>query len=356
MTSAEKDTRRVSESIDRMMPGALRAVLDGLLPAPVKDLVRSAIRSRPVQSLDRLLERRAERRLRQGKRVVPAAEIRAALDRLPLPDDAVVFVHSGLSRLGFVEGGVAAVAAALRGAVVEARGGTVAVPAFSMTAEAADIRRGGGVFDVRSTPSETGRIAELLRCAPDARRSLHPTHSVAAIGPRAAWLVADHHRDRRSFGPLSPFARLIEADGFVLGLGVDLGPVTFYHVIEDLGPFPIEVYTPQSPITATCRDERGALLEMQFMAHDPAVSANRIDKPAGAAIRAYITTVLEHAAGLSWHAVGDGRMWLIRARRFYDCLTQLTEHGVTIYASAEQVRGFPPPASLLPPPTSDRER
>jgi aminoglycoside 3-N-acetyltransferase len=157
------------------------------------------------------------------------AETRAAFDRLPLPNHAVVFMHSSMSRLGYVEGGVATVVSALRGAVVEARDGTVAVPTFSMRGGMAETLRAGEIFDVRNTPSGTGRITELIRKQPDARRSLHPTHSVAAIGPRAARLVEAHHRDRRSFGPLSPFARLIEADGYILGLGVDLGPVTFYH-------------------------------------------------------------------------------------------------------------------------------
>src|SRR5206468_365221 len=120
--------------------------------------------------------------------------------------------------------------------------------------------------------------------------SLHPTHSVAAVGPRASWLVDGHHLDTRAFGRYSPFGRLIEADGFILGLGIDLGPVTFYHVLEDLGAFPTNVYTSDSPIAATCVDERGRRVELKVMAHDPVASVTRIDKPNGMAIRSYMTT------------------------------------------------------------------
>jgi aminoglycoside 3-N-acetyltransferase len=49
----------------------------------------------------------------------------------------------------------------------------------------ADTLRAGEIFDVRNTPSGMGRIAEFIRKHSDARRSLHPTHSVSAIGARA---------------------------------------------------------------------------------------------------------------------------------------------------------------------------
>jgi aminoglycoside 3-N-acetyltransferase len=258
-----------------------------------------------------------------------------------------------MSNLGYVEGGAASVVTALRDVIVEKRDGTIAVPTFSMSGGMADTLRDGQVFDLRNTPSGTGRITELVRLQPDARRSLHPTHSVSAVGPQAAWLVAGHHRDPYTFGSSSPFARLIECDGFLLGLGVDLGPVTFYHVVEDCGAFPINVYSGDSPISAICLDECGNPVELKVMAHDPSISITRIDRANGEAIRSYMTTVFENAAGLTWYGVGDGRMWLVSARRLYECLERLKDRGITIYASAEDVTSLPPAASVLhPAPTS----
>ena len=40
-------------------------------------------------------------------------------------------------------------------------------------------------------------------------------------------------------------------------------------------------------------------------------------------------------------------MWLIAARRYYDCLEQLKDRGITIYATADQVAALPVPASVL---------
>ncbi|MGO9946472.1 MAG: AAC(3) family N-acetyltransferase, partial [Steroidobacteraceae bacterium] len=146
---------------------------------------------------------------------------------------------------------------------------------------------------------------------------------------------------------------LIDSDGFILGLGVDLGPVTFYHVLEDIGAFPFSVYTDDSPIPATCVDQYGRRTELRFMAHDPSASLTRIDKPNGTAIRSYMTTVFENAAGLTWYKIGDGRMWLVSARRLYECLDRLKDRGITIYATAEDVASFLPAASVLRPFSTD---
>jgi aminoglycoside 3-N-acetyltransferase len=256
-------------------------------------------------------------------------------------------VHSSMSRLGYVEGGAATIVAGLHNVIVQDRNGTLAVPTFTMSGGMADTLRVGGVFDLRNTPSGTGRITEIIRQHPGAVRSLHPTHSVSAVGARAGWLTEAHHHDSRSFGAVSPLGRLIEADGFVLGLGIDLGPVTFVHTVEDLSDFPISVYTADSPIAAVCRDGNGRDVDVKVMAHDPAASATRIDRPNGVAIRSYITAVLENFAGLKWYKLGDGRMWLVPARRYYECLEQLKDRGITIYATADEVALFPPPVSVL---------
>ncbi|HLB76658.1 MAG TPA: AAC(3) family N-acetyltransferase, partial [Candidatus Dormibacteraeota bacterium] len=52
---------------------------------------------------------------------------------------------------------------------------------------------------------------EYVRRLPQAVRSLHPAKSVAAVGPRAAELLADHARSQLPFDIHSPFHKLIAA-------------------------------------------------------------------------------------------------------------------------------------------------
>jgi hypothetical protein len=38
--------------------------------------------------------------------------------------------------------------------------------------------------------------------------------------------------------------------------------------------------------------------------------------------------------------------WLVSGRRFYDCIEQLSERRITIYATADEVASFPPSPCL----------
>jgi aminoglycoside 3-N-acetyltransferase len=66
---------------------------------------------------------------------------------------------------------------------------------------------------------------------PAAVRSLHPTHSVAAIGPRAAE-YCDGHLEAGVWAQESPIGRLIHGGGYILSLGVTHESSTAYHVAE----------------------------------------------------------------------------------------------------------------------------
>ena len=102
----------------------------------------------------------------------------------------------------------------------------------------------GDVFDVKRSPTSMGLLPELARRLPGARRSLHPTHSVSAVGPEAEELVSTHHEDIYPCGPLSPYGKLAEKGGVVLGLGVNTDIITQLHSAEDAlkNDFPVDIY------------------------------------------------------------------------------------------------------------------
>lgn len=80
-------------------------------------------------------------------------------------------------------------------------------------------------------------LTEYLRTTPGACRSANPEASMAAIGPKAGWLTADHRLDY-GFGPGSPLEKLCEAGGEVLLLGTPLDTVTLLHYAESLADVP----------------------------------------------------------------------------------------------------------------------
>lgn len=150
------------------------------------------------------------------------------LRALGVREGGVLLVHSSLRALGYVEGGPETVVRALLAALGSE--GTLLMPALSYE----HVTPERPVFDVRHTLSNVGVIPEYFRLRPGTRRSVHPTHSVCAVGPRTAELLDEHPLDDTPCGPHSPFRKLRDVGGQLLLLGCGLHPNTSFHAIEEL--------------------------------------------------------------------------------------------------------------------------
>ena len=84
---------------------------------------------------------------------------------------------------------------------------------------------------------EHGRVPEALRTWPRARHSGHPEAGVAAVGPAAEVLTAEHPYDD-AYGAGTPYARLVELGGQVAVLGAPLDTVTIVHHAEAIAEVP----------------------------------------------------------------------------------------------------------------------
>lgn len=305
------------------------------------DRVKNAVRPVVGDLPDRFHRRQRVRELEASRTTQSLEGLVVELDRLPIRRGAAVLVHSSLKALGYVSGGAETVVEALIGAIVERRGGTVMLPTFSIDGSMHRTLTSDREFDQRATPSNLGAIPEAFRRHPRVKRSLHPTHSLAAIGPDAAMLVEGHHLSGSSFGEGSPMAKLLAADGYLLGLGTDLGRVTFYHCLEEIEEaFPVDIYTPDSPIDVACRGDDGQVHQLSISAHAPMIARRRIDQPDNQALRTFFQDCFEVQAGLTWHGVGEARAWLIEAGRLYAEIKRLMQAGVTIYSSPSDLEVY----------------
>lgn len=84
---------------------------------------------------------------------------------------------------------------------------------------------------------DNGAFPEMLRTTPGALRSANPGASVAALGGRAEWFVADHALDY-GYGTDSPFGKLVLAGGKTMLLGAPRDTLTVMHHAEHLAPIP----------------------------------------------------------------------------------------------------------------------
>jgi hypothetical protein len=117
-------------------------------------------------------------------------------------------------------------------------------------------------FDVRRTPSQMGLVTELFRRSPGVTRSLHPTHSVCALGPVATELLATHHLSEWACGKLSPFGIMGRHQTTILGLGTEYyRSLTQVHAMEevlaDRFPVPRE---PEEPVHVELVERTGRVL------------------------------------------------------------------------------------------------
>lgn len=97
-------------------------------------------------------------------------------------------------------------------------------------------------YDPEETPCTTGIIPETFRKRPGVIRSLHPVHSIAAIGLKAQEITSAG--DGRS---LSGWKVLLELDGYVLLIGVGLEVCTAMHLAESMVKFPKHILDKITP-------------------------------------------------------------------------------------------------------------
>lgn len=196
------------------------------------------------------------------------------LRTLGIKEGEIILLHSSLSSLGWVSGGAETVVHALLDTLSGT--GTLVVP--SHTGDNSDpgtwqspavpeewhakIRDTMPGYDARTTRTfRMGAIVETVRTWPGAARSAHPQTSFAAVGCKAAELVADHSVGCR-FGEESPIARLEAANARILLLGVGFQRCTAFHLAE------CRVSTTQEDVSfAVCTPHGREWMTVQDTAH-----------------------------------------------------------------------------------------
>ncbi len=198
--------------------------------------------------------------------LVTRADIARGLSALGVVPGNALLIHSSLSSFGDVEGGADTVidgavdAVSFNGAIV----GTVMVP--TLTGHPDLSPNNPPHIDMRSTPCWTGLIPETLRKRHEAVRSIHPTHSCAAIGNhRAREFTSRHEWSPTPCGVLSPYYRLAAAGGKVVMMGCGLESCTLFHTVEELAN--VDYHLQPEVSHGSCIDADGNRIETPCRLH-----------------------------------------------------------------------------------------
>ena len=164
------------------------------------------------------------------------------VDQLGVTTGSVVFVHSSLDGLNINFLGFKILSILL---IIVGTGGTLLFPTSHLRGRAEDFLKKGVLFDVNHSPTKMGIIPEFARRHKNAYRSLHPTHSVVAIGKYAKELISSHSESIHPCDRKSPYFKIIKYNPIIIGLGVSTSRLTYLNCVEDVleKEFPVKTRT-----------------------------------------------------------------------------------------------------------------
>lgn len=270
-------------------------------------------------------QRLAQHVARKQRTKVQLSDVVLELERFEFGTD--IMVHGSISNIGKMDRPVPALVDELL-RLTDIEHNTLLVPALPYNTTMKEYLDGLTGFDIRNAKNAMGAISNLVMAMPGAQRSLHPTHSVAALGPKALEYTQDHQLDATPFGPHSPYAKLTMRRGKILLFGVGLNSVTCFHVYEDLlgTDCPMQVYLPDR-YTVPCTDQQGREISLSTVAHNPQLSAVRDCERA--------RPWLEKAGAIRSVPLGESELCIIDAWLFTRTLLEHLKKGESIYGKVK---------------------
>lgn len=178
----------------------------------------------------------------------------------------------------------------------------------------------GKAMNVRRSPSMMGLVSEVFRRSSGVLRSLSATHPLLAWGKDAQAFLAGHAQTDKPFGAASPFARLVERDGLLLGYDAPFSTFTFTHFVEDqlADTLAVSLYSPE-PLRGLVIDADGVEHEQRL--YVLSAEANRLRR------EERLVSHLQAEGTLHDCRIGNSRLIWIRAADLLAGARQLAHNG-----------------------------
>jgi len=172
-----------------------------------------------------------------------------------------VMVHSSLSVCGHILGGPRKIVEVLRTWVGNR---DLVMPTHTYCYPEADGTT--PQFNPSVTPSRVGVISDIFWRQANVVRSLHPTHSIACLGPGAQNLCAGHESCDTPCGHGTPYEKMVAQDFSVLMFAVSMRFYTLFYTAEDAAHV-AHLYEP-APYRLQVVNPMGKVLEIVMRRHD----------------------------------------------------------------------------------------
>lgn len=294
----------------------MKSIIKRFLPKFVKDeLIR--------------LRKKRQKNILESTNPTTINDIKSSLTNLGVQQGDCILLHSSLKSVGYLSRG----AHDLLDAFIEtiAPTGTLVAPTYPLLGTMLNTCNDPSyIFDPAVTSSTVGAVPSTFLSYEGIFRSLHPTHSMSAVGPAAERITKDHHIDDKTYGINSPWNKIIGENGKIVGVGISLAWHTIYHHVEDMmgDSFPIKVNVNER-YNVKCKTSKGELINVVVNPLDPNIAKTRIEK--NPFILQYLTEICEHTKIIRYGYIGAAKTWIVNANEFCNLLIKLATIGITIY-------------------------
>lgn len=252
--------------------------------------------------------------------IVSEQEVADAFASLGIRGD--VMVHSSLVHIGNIKGKHKPIVKALQEHVLS-KGNTVLAIAIPVKGSTEEYLQTISRFD-KDAPIAMGVISTYFAKQEGAFRSLNPTHSIVALGPRAEEYTIEHHLDKTPFTEKSPYYKLLEHSGGVLMIGAAIKHLTLCHIVEDmLGDlYPQRVYGKKEYLVDIYREET-CIYHGHYKAHSKWGGALRVPD--------YVQSQIMRLPSTKVVSIGGAEILYINARDAVICELEELRKGNSIY-------------------------
>jgi aminoglycoside 3-N-acetyltransferase len=236
------------------------------------------------------------------------------LCQLAINPSGVLLVHSSMKAIGPVEGGADTVLDALSEFMAN---GLLLLPAHSWD----DASLKNGLFDPDSEPSCVGILSELFRQRPGVVRSLHPTHSICALGDGAVDFVEGEEKVTSPCSRNGAWGKLYDRHAQILFLGCPLTRNTYIHGVEEWSNIPNRVDPNPEPIKIKKGEQ---IIDTVLHRHNSPFKAihenyDKLEKP-------MVKLGIGH-----WGKIGEANAFLANAKEMADITTRFLERNQDLF-------------------------
>jgi len=238
------------------------------------------------------------------------------LQEMPVDSEGIIIVHSSMKSIGEVDGRADTVLDAFSEFMQD---GLLVFPTHTWDI----INEENPKFYVDETPSNVGILTELFRQRPDVIRSLHPTHSVGALGEDAKEFTAGDERFDTPAARGSAWGKLLDREAKILLVGVDLTSNTLIHGIEEWNKTPNRIRESYEEYYTVLPN--GTEIFFPLRRHIPGISEHywKVEK------------LLAEKGAIEYAQLGDAKVLVCDAVLLHKYISQMLEINPEIFSDNE---------------------